>query len=328
MEELFENFYRIGVPLPNNPLKEVNSYFIRGHKGEKDLLIDTGFRLEACRQVLKDGLAQLGADPANLNIFLTHCHADHAGLAPEFVSGDGNIYISEEDRCNIADDHFINGAWKKNGVLLLRHGAPADVVDEMLKTNAAVAYAPLTGTTKYIGLPDGARIRVGNYCFECLLTPGHSPGHMCLWEASCGIMLTGDCVLFDITPNITTWVNMEDSLGSYLQSLEALKAYPVKYALPGHRRPGDFQTRIRELEKHHEMRLNEAYRIIREQPGLTAYEITARMQWKIRARDWASFPNSQKFFAVGEGLAHLIHLQKEGRIRTEETDGIITFRPV
>ena len=42
VEQVKENIYRLGVTLPQNPLSELNSYLIRG--GERDLLIDTGFR--------------------------------------------------------------------------------------------------------------------------------------------------------------------------------------------------------------------------------------------------------------------------------------------
>lgn len=46
------NLYRIPVPLPGNPLKNLNAYLIRGHR---NLLVDTGFRQEACRMALKAG---------------------------------------------------------------------------------------------------------------------------------------------------------------------------------------------------------------------------------------------------------------------------------
>lgn len=46
MEQIRDNIFRIGVPLRGNPLKEVNSYLIRGR--ERDLLIDTGFRRQEC----------------------------------------------------------------------------------------------------------------------------------------------------------------------------------------------------------------------------------------------------------------------------------------
>ena len=38
-----DNIYTIPVPLPNNPLRSLNSYVIKGE--DRNLLIDTGFRL-------------------------------------------------------------------------------------------------------------------------------------------------------------------------------------------------------------------------------------------------------------------------------------------
>ena len=64
-------------------------------------------------------------------------------------------------------------------------------------------------------------------------------------------------------------------------------------------------------------------------PGLTAYDITGRMTWDIRARSWAEFPLNQKWFAVGAALAHLELLMGEGRVcRTDRGDGIFGYEPL
>lgn len=82
------------------------------------------------------------------------------------------------------------------------------------------------------------------------------------------------------------------------------------------------------LERHHAARLEEVLRILREQPELTAYEIAGGMTWQIRARSWAEFPPVQKWFAVGECLAHLDYLRKRGAIARRKTDGIWRYFPV
>ena len=56
VEQVADGIWRIGVELPQNPLRELNSYLIKGKENERDLLIDTGFRREECR-----------AEPAELN---------------------------------------------------------------------------------------------------------------------------------------------------------------------------------------------------------------------------------------------------------------------
>jgi glyoxylase-like metal-dependent hydrolase (beta-lactamase superfamily II) len=74
-EKIIENIYRIFVPLPKNPLKNLNAYLI---KGEKNLLIDTGFNMPECRRALMEGLSELDAEPGKTDIFLTHLHSDHS----------------------------------------------------------------------------------------------------------------------------------------------------------------------------------------------------------------------------------------------------------
>ena len=73
------NLYRIPVPLPGNPLRNLNAYLIRG---DRNLLVDTGFRQEECRTALKAGLAELGVDMANTDIFLTHLHSRPRAAQP------------------------------------------------------------------------------------------------------------------------------------------------------------------------------------------------------------------------------------------------------
>ena len=68
-------------------------------------------------------------------------------------------------------------------------------------------------------------------------------------------------------------------------------------------------------------RLEDTLRTVEKAPGLTAYQIAGRMRWSIRCRNWADFPLAQKFFAVGEALAHLDHLEAQGRVFRQEIHG-------
>ena len=137
-----------------------------------------------------------------------------------------------------------------------------------------------------------------------------------------GILFTGDHVLFDISPNITPWNGMEDALGCYLDSLRAVRELPARLALPGHRRPGALAPRVDALLEHHARRLDELTAILRARPGSTAYEAAAHMTWNIRSRSWDDFPLAQKWFAVGECIAHLDHLRRQGRLQREQQDGV------
>lgn len=312
IEEVAKNIYRIGVVLPGNPLKELNSYLIRS--AERELLIDTGFRRDACREALEAGLQELGSDPSKRDVLVTHLHSDHSGMADLFAGPGRHIYISAQDYKYM--DGELNGTTSdRKKKRFLEEGFTEEEVDYIRSNNPARVQAIPKLTDNFVTLNDLDVLEVGEYRLQMLLVPGHTPGNAMFWEEKSGIMFTGDHVLFDITPNITEWADVEDSLGKYLDSLRRVREYPVKLALPGHRKTGDYHARIDELLRHHEWRLKNAFEIVSEEPGLNAYEITGRMRWKIRARSWEDFPSIQRWFAVGECLSHLDYLMKRGKVR-------------
>ena len=319
IEEVAKEIYRIGVPLPKNPLKELNSYFIRGR--ERDLLIDTGFRCQECEQALLRGLEELGSEPARRDVLITHIHSDHSGMADLMVGPGGKVYMSRTDLGYL---RRVCSGETRNALeaRFLTEGFPDDVLDSARRNNPARTMAMPRVPEDFIGLEAGDTLRAGDYCLRAVAAPGHTPGNMMFWAEEQGLMFCGDHILFDITPNITAWIDVEDSLGLYLENLERAKNFPVKKALPGHRKAGDYHARIDQLIAHHHRRLTEVLRIVGEEPEATAYEITRHMTWKIRSRNWEEFPDAQKWFAVGECLAHLDYLRKRGLIRRENTDGI------
>ena len=82
------------------------------------------------------------------------------------------------------------------------------------------------------------------------------------------------------------------------------------------------ESRVDALLEHHARRLDELTAILRARPGSTAYEAAAHMTWNIRSRSWDDFPLAQKWFAVGECIAHLDHLRRQGRLQREQQDGV------
>ena len=88
-------------------------------------------------------------------------------------------------------------------------------------------------------------------------------------------------------------------MGIYLKNLEKVKEYDIKYLFSSHRfLVEDVNARIDELMKHHEKRLNETLSILKMYDRLTVRNITKNMNWDISAKNWANFPDSQKWFAA------------------------------
>lgn len=308
--KIASGLYAIAVPLPNNPLKNLNAYVVTG---SRNLLIDTGFRQKECRDALLSGLQELGISMEHTDIFLTHLHSDHTGLAPEIRGKGTKIFIGEKDLSHMPGPHSTF-RWADSDDRFAAEGFPRELLAILTERNPAQGLSPIP-YDGYLPVKPGDVFSYGEHRFTAVHTPGHTPGHMCLWEPETGICLLGDHVLFDITPNITRWMGVPDSLGDYLRALEAIQALPVTVPLPAHRQVHmDFQTRCQQLIAHHGTRCQEVLNILSSGDPITAWDVAAHMTWRIRARNWEEFPTPQKWFAVGEAMAHLDHLIAAGQV--------------
>jgi glyoxylase-like metal-dependent hydrolase (beta-lactamase superfamily II) len=319
IQKINERISRIAVQLPRNPLRELNSYIVRGD--ERDLLIDTGFRLPESFSDLAEGIRALGIDMGRTDIFLTHCHADHTGNAKHIASNSSIIFVSAADKA-IIDSMVEDKAKlrKRYGDRMVLYGFPRDEIERSLDVNPAIQNNE-TELFPMETIADGHVFDLGGVRLRAFCTPGHTPGHMCLSIDDDGILFTGDHVLFDITPNITSWPDMDDSLGSYMDSLRKVRGMDMRLALPGHRKSGSLAHRVDELLRHHASRLLEAHDIVRQFPDATCYDVASHMKWRISADDWESFPLSQKYFAVGEARSHLRHLELTRKIKIYSDGG-------
>ena len=312
--------YCVDVPLPDNPLKNLNCYMLRSDG--KLLVIDTGFRIPQTSTVLFAALAELGVSFQDTALFLTHLHSDHTGLADAFAERGCTIYMNDIDH-----KLFLQG--RKNNDHFLAYnqeGFPMDDLLEQLKANPAKIFAP-SSAFPAITFEDGFRFQIGEVDLVAIHTPGHTPGHTCLYIPEHEIMFLGDHVLFDITPNITVWRGMENSLQDYMNSLNKIEKYAMKLPLPAHRGNGmDVYQRISDIQIHHMRRLENTLCVIQEHPDSTAYEIASYMTWSMRGKDWTEFPMHQKWFAVGETIAHLDLLRLEGKIEKQLDGEMFRYR--
>ncbi len=128
-------------------------------------------------------------------------------------------------------------------------------------------------------LGEGDSVTVGDYAFRCLETPGHTQGHLCLYEPNGRILVSGDHVLEDITPNITGWLGDENHLEQYLGSLDRVARLEVELVLPGHRWVfTDCRGRIQDLKHHHQDRAEEVYSIL-DGGAMDGFQVASRMTW-------------------------------------------------
>lgn len=320
MKQIYQNpdIYQIEVPLPDNPLRNLNAYVIKS-QGES-LIIDTGFRCQPCEEALLTGLKELGVDWDKTNLFLTHLHSDHAGLASVLMKGKkGQIFMSKEDHT-----HFIqyldDAYFDIYDPIFLREGFTSAEIEYLHTKNPSSIYEA-EEVFKATHIKNGDTIQVGEYAFEVVMTKGHTIGHCCLYQKEEEILFAGDHILFNITPNITYWEELNDSLGEYLNSLVAIREKSVKTIFVSHRQnEGDMYERIEEILSHHLQRLLQTFDALEEFPKSHSTKVASCLQWSMRGKGWEEFPLEQRWFAVGETIAHVEFLVYRGLL-TKEFNG-------
>ena len=217
IKQVLPNLYSIHVPLPDSPLKSLNSYVFKGR--ERSLLVDTGFNLPECLAALQDGIAELELDMHRTDILVTHGHADHCGQVTKIATESTKVYMSAQDhKMTSAFIENPDANWQRVETYYIGEGFPAEEMQKSRMRNPARAYVS-DKTFSISPIVDQQLLPAGDSELLCLTTPGHTPGHMCFYGAKEKLLIAGDHVLFDITPNITVWADMLNALERYMDSL-------------------------------------------------------------------------------------------------------------
>jgi len=320
IEEILPNLYRAEIPLPRSPLKSLNSYMIKGDG--RFLVVDTGMNRKECIEPMQAALKELNVNLDKTDLFITHLHSDHLGLAGTLATDKSRIYFSQLEASSFGSEN--EAKWQDQIAFFVAHGFTDEEARKALSSHPGYKYSSKK-QLKFTCLKEGDQLEIGDYLFKVIETPGHSPCHECLYEASKKILLSGDHILLDITPNITHWSELKNSLKQYLASLDKVYGLDVSLVLPGHRSLWkDHRARIRELREHHKARLEECVSALR-QGDKTAWEVAPHVTWDIDCKSWADFPPTQKWFAVGETLAHLEYLEGENKAVRRSQNGRILF---
>jgi glyoxylase-like metal-dependent hydrolase (beta-lactamase superfamily II) len=317
------------LPIPS--LRAVNVYAHPAGGGLVDL-VDAGmYSARSIHDVVR-GLRRLGASPCSVGrIVATHFHVDHLTAAAVIAEASGaEVYLGRRDLEVALRGGDLEGFIRSAIQLYVEHGMPPGEAGEIARSHPAMraveAYRALSSLDpKPLG--EGDTIRLGESEYRVLEVPGHTPGHIILYNEGEGYILSGDLVLEGITPHVTLHDMETDPLGDYLASLRRVIELNPPLALPGHRRPlRSPARRAAEILEHHEQRLAEVLRILESEGPTDAYHVARRIRWRVRYSSWEEYPLPERFFAMGEALAHLRHLQVRGQAETVERGGRILWR--
>ena len=330
--EIARGIYQIRIPLSedlNFALEGLNCYLIEGTKGW--FMIDTGWFLPVSFGALEESLHSLKIDFSDIQtIILTHSHPDHYGMAGKIKQQSPGVkLICHRWESDLIEFRYINFSEPREDIafLLGKHGVPETEIPSLGSASMPV----LQRVT--IALPDhmlygGEIISTGIYDLEVIWTPGHSPGHICLYEPQNKLLFCGDHILPTITSNIGYHVFSGDNpLGDYLNSLNKLVHLQVDLANPGHEDSfRDMQGRINNIFEHHTQRGIEIQRLI-ENKCTNSYQIARQLTWSLNL-PWQEFPPLQKRFAITETIAHLEYMRWEGKVKRTLKNNHINYDPL
>lgn len=257
------------------------------------ILVDTGVRTPEARSALAHALADLAISPARVHtILLTHRHLDHAGLAPELREQTGApLFLHPADAALVGAPSTVRAA-------LDRSGAPAELRDAVLAQAAQLnALSPAFAPDRQ--LEEGMSFESELGAVEVIHTPGHSPGHCCLFAPAAGILISGDAAIRDVRPYVG-WQPGGDSFGEMLTTLDKLAALPATRVIPSHGPAFEGLAGWADAARAHYLkRLSRVERLA--SAGLSPHEIVCRV-WR---RDWKPFDYQLALMSVLACLAHL-----------------------
>ncbi len=348
IEEIVPGLHRLRTPMTSNALPWIMPYAFAGSDGVS--LFDSGYGTVEAQEALTAQLAVLGYEPSDVQrLIVSHAHPDHLGMAgwiKEQSPGCELVMLGLEAE-SFRSGHRREADWfERSNEWLRRHGVPDEEIDAERSEGPPWTRSNGNGGGRResdtateterrswsmgevqpdVRLEDGDVLEFDGWRVQAVWTPGHTPGHLCLYEPNHRLTFTGDHVLSRITPHVSYQADDEEAgrhpLSDFRASLEKVAALDTRLALPAHEELiEDLPARCRAIIEHHDHRLDEVLEGIERAPGhgaVAAIEIAAVVTWN---KPWSTFGLHKKRMALGETLAHLELLRTEGRVRRVEDD--------
>lgn len=192
---------------------------------------------------------------------------------------------------------------------------------EAMRTWDDLSKQGLLSLTPTVRVDDLEMVRLGRRDWQVVHTPGHTGDHICLFDPTDGVLLSGDHVLPTITPHISGLTASPDSLAEFVAALERVAAIPgVTNVLPAHGLPfADLPGRVAAIIEHHTERLELLEGIASDLGDAPVREYSHRL---FQERSWGPMAESETY-------AHLEHLMLTGRMRSRTADdGRLHYAPV
>ena len=186
-------------------------------------------------------------------------------------------------------------------------GVPADRRAELLDAAGRAPDYPAPHVDRtYV---DGEALPIPGFALTAVVTPGHTPGHLCLRDEARSLVFTGDHIL----PTMFAGLGLggptaTNPLADYVAGCERVAEFDDHEVLPGHGyRFTGLGERARESAAHHLRRTAEVEGALASHPDASIWEIASQLTWT------AGFANLVGFYlysALSQTAMHREYVQQ------------------
>ena len=323
--EITEGVYWFPMPLPMMGPEYVNCYIL--DDGQEIALVDTGANIGDSKNIWEITLKKNFPNKKISNVYVTHHHPDHIGLAgwlckkynTEMICSRTAYLMAKMLSLDVHEKVSTNTElfWKQAGM-------SQQMLEEKLRArpfNFGDGVSPLD--KGFIRISENEIITINGLDWTVSMGNGHAPEHATFWSKELNMVLAGDQVLPGISSNLGVYPTEPnaDTVGDWINSCKKFLelASDEHLVLPGHGKPfSGLPRRLVQLIENHEAALKRIKEALKVEPKTAVELFKTIFKRDINKREY--------MLALHEAVGHVNHLYKTGLVnRNIRQDGAFIF---
>ena len=233
-ERVLPGAWRLRLPLPWPGVPHGNAWALAD--GDGIVLVDTGIHSDTSFAELELALRMVGLSVDDVRLLVcTHAHSDHYGQAAEIVERTGcELWMHPDIEHMTEPARDPEASYDQRAESAIRNGVPEELVKEGRESRRGQGFGVSGLIEPDRPLTEGDEVTTDLGTWRVVETPGHAPSHICLYEPTRRILISGDHLLGKVSLYYDR--DAEDPVGAFLESLDRVEALGARLCLAGHGR--------------------------------------------------------------------------------------------
>jgi glyoxylase-like metal-dependent hydrolase (beta-lactamase superfamily II) len=289
--------------------------------GDNTVLLDTG---ASCTpdEVILPYLQKIGTGPSRLKMAInTHADADHHGGNDSLKQAAGEMLLAcgDPDRVMIEDPDYLfanryNQWIADHGIGLANYPEGSAWVRKMVGNARRIDLTFCGG--EYVAIDDKRGLRV-------LHVPGHSDGHLAVYDAANKAVFVGDALHGTNCPNVDGGPSLPPayySVLAYLGTLQFLESFEIEWIYSAHW-PVCHGSQVAEFLRECRRFVDDASAIVWETLEKHSEGVTLQRLIKECGPVLGKWPPNNEWLLMYPMYGHLTYLEQQGSVKKVKEHG-------